>query len=816
MSQRTYNRMWFDAQEKLSSLVSQEIAVLSAEPEKDRVVFFQRVALLYMRYLQIFRQLENAYDFVIHPQKRRLIRIILEGVMGRVLELKNEMVNIEYSEYHYMDDIILDLKLTPADLEIPIPRFFTSENNKESQEQKLMLSNIFKMVGSTETLKTALVQDLSQEDAVKIIQVMERARQGRLRAFLKKSRNMGRIHQAEEPDETTIELAAVCIQKFWRGYAERKTIKAARNEEMIFLGMAMDPKYQGQTPAEVTAATHEASTQAKQEEYEKDYQQSIETITKQLRDMEGPDISATMKDQIRQWFIECRDATGSFPDYPDAEEGGSALIFTEKSPQQLMEENAANEAEDSHNKTKGKQEKKEKGKKDSKTNGNQEVKEGLVMRPSAFLADLEAGIKSFVDVWKNRDESSNPNQRHNVELIKEEMRKVIEAEIRVQVDEDMRQELANWKLAVDKDKGGESKGHAKKNKGAKGEKEKKEKDLTAHRTLESLCQELVEQGLLKQADDVRLQDYLGDYNYLGTTLRQNDIEPMPSLSDVRQVLALHAVLPLGSSVVHEKAPLIKAVLLVGPSGVGKKMLVHAVCQETSASLFDLSPVNTAGKYPGETGLTMMLHMVFKVAKLMQPSVIWIGDAEKMFYKKVPKEDKELDPKRLNKDLPKFLKLIKGEDRVLVVGTTNNPLNADIKPLCKMYSKIILIPRPEYGSRYILWKQLIKKFGGEVTGALDLSSLTRISDGYTPGHIVKVIQSILTKHRIMQQAKRPVTAAEFVAPLSKIDPVFQEEEEALKSWYTKTPLGKLRMEAATGKEDEEVLQKGKVAKKKGKK
>lgn len=68
----------------------------------------------------------------------------------------------------------------------------------------------------------------------------------------------------------------------------------------------------------------------------------------------------------------------------------------------------------------------------------------------------------------------------------------------------------------------------------------------------------------------------------------------------------------GSQVVHEKAPLIKAVLLAGPAGVGKKMLVHAICQETGAALFDLSPMNTAGKYPGKTGLAMMLHMVFKV------------------------------------------------------------------------------------------------------------------------------------------------------------------------------------------------------------
>lgn len=59
---------------------------------------------------------------------------------------------------------------------------------------------------------------------------------------------------------------------------------------------------------------------------------------------------------------------------------------------------------------------------------------------------------------------------------------------------------------------------------------------------------------------------------------------------------------------------------------------------------------------------------------------------------------QLDPKRLKKDLLKSLKLIKGEDRVLIVGTSKDPQSAEIKSFCKMYSKIILIPRPDYGSR----------------------------------------------------------------------------------------------------------------------
>ncbi|KAM9848901.1 dynein regulatory complex protein 11 [Aulostomus maculatus] len=817
MSQRTYNKLWADAQLELSRLLTEELPAVPPRPEKDRVVFFQRLAVLYVRYIQVFRQLERVYDQVVHPQKRRVLRVILDGVMGRVLELKNEMVEKEYSEYHYMDDVLHDLKLTPADLEIPIPHYFMRECSKELLERKAMLTNIFKEVQATDMPQPVMAKTMSQEQAIKIIQVTERARQGRLRAQLnEESRNMNRMHRFKDLGTIDTEVAAGCIQKVWRGYTERKRAKVAREEEMIFLGMAMDPKYQLPHPAETAAHASEALTRIKQEEHEEDYQKALVALTSQLREVEGHDLRKTMKEQIRQWFIECRDATGSFPDYPGEEEGGSALIFAEKSRQQLVEEIAAKDEEDSNKKSKGKEEKQNKDKgKDDKA----EEDTGLKMLPSVFLSDLEVGNKTYIDFWQTRSESRNFNQRHEVELIKEEKRQDIEAEIRVQVDEEMRQELAEWKLAVDRNKGGKSKvkGTAKKKKTSKsGKKKKKEKDLTADRTVESLCQELVEQGLLKQANPVRMKDFLGDFSYLGTTLRQIDIEPMPSLSDVRQVLSLYAVLPLGSQEVHEKAPLIKAILLAGPAGVGKKMLVHAVCQETCANLFDLSPLNTAGKYPGKSGLAMMLHMIFKVARLLQPSVIWIGDAEKMFYKKVPKEEKESDPKRLKKDLSKFLKFIKGEDRVLIIGTTKDPQSAEIKSLCKIYSKIILIPRPDYGSRYILWKQLIKKQGGDVTKSLDLSSLAKISDGYTPGHMVQVIQGVVTKQRILKQAKRPLTAADFVAPLAKIDPVFQEEEEALKNWYAKTPLGKKRIKAATGKDEEQPQVKGKAAKKKGKK
>lgn len=68
----------------------------------------------------------------------------------------------------------------------------------------------------------------------------------------------------------------------------------------------MDPKYKVPLPAEITAQAIEVSLRIKQEEYEDDYQKSVVAVTNKIRDVEGDDISKTMKDQIQQWFIECR------------------------------------------------------------------------------------------------------------------------------------------------------------------------------------------------------------------------------------------------------------------------------------------------------------------------------------------------------------------------------------------------------------------------------------------------------------------------------------------------------------------------------
>ena len=68
--------------------------------------------------------------------------------------------------------------------------------------------------------------------------------------------------------------------------------------------------------------------------------------------------------------------------------------------------------------------------------------------------------------------------------------------------------------------------------------------------MESLYEELVMQGVIVRSPQIRLADFEGEYSYLGTTLRQANIEPMPSLSDVRRLLTEFGILPLGMYMNH--------------------------------------------------------------------------------------------------------------------------------------------------------------------------------------------------------------------------------------------------------------------------
>jgi fatty acid synthase len=149
---------------------------------------------------------------------------------------------------------------------------------------------------------------------------------------------------------------------------------------------------------------------------------------------------------------------------------------------------------------------------------------------------------------------------------------------------------------------------------------------------------------------------------------------------------------------RERSQHIKSLLLVGPEGAGKTMLVHSICTELGATFFDLTATNIVGKYPGKSGLNMLLHLVIKVSKLLQPAIIYIDQADKTFLKKVSKTDKS-DPKRLKKDLPRLVRSLTSEDRVMLLGASRCPWECEQK-VTKLGSRFLqCVPRNYLSNSY---------------------------------------------------------------------------------------------------------------------
>ena len=82
---------------------------------------------------------------------------------------------------------------------------------------------------------------MTVEDAIRLIQIHERARQGRLRAKICQEirQQEERERQAANRGAPTLDpdIAATRIQKVWKGFAQRRTTRLEREEEMMFIGM---------------------------------------------------------------------------------------------------------------------------------------------------------------------------------------------------------------------------------------------------------------------------------------------------------------------------------------------------------------------------------------------------------------------------------------------------------------------------------------------------------------------------------------------------------------------------------------------------
>ena len=90
---RTYNKLWVETQASIKDVINIEDQHQQGRPEKDRNVAFRNIAKIYIRYIVIYQSLDVCYDQMVHPQKRILLRSLLDSTIGRIIELKVDLTS---------------------------------------------------------------------------------------------------------------------------------------------------------------------------------------------------------------------------------------------------------------------------------------------------------------------------------------------------------------------------------------------------------------------------------------------------------------------------------------------------------------------------------------------------------------------------------------------------------------------------------------------------------------------------------------------------------------------------------------------------
>lgn len=179
MSNKTFTDLWRVTQKELEDLAVSDYQNQALDPEFDKRIIQKNVYELYVKYILAANRLEEIYDQMVQPQKRLLVRKLLDGSLGRVIELKQDLVNIDMMEFSYNDAVMMELRLTPNDIELHIPRYFVRENVEDIEYKKKFIDTLLIKLGWLD--EETEEEKLNELDAVRIIQMHERARQGRLR-----------------------------------------------------------------------------------------------------------------------------------------------------------------------------------------------------------------------------------------------------------------------------------------------------------------------------------------------------------------------------------------------------------------------------------------------------------------------------------------------------------------------------------------------------------------------------------------------------------------------------------------------------------
>ena len=226
----------------------------------------------------------------------------------------------------------------------------------------------------------------------------------------------------------------------------------------------------------------------------------------------------------------------------------------------------------------------------------------------------------------------------------------------------------------------------------------------------------------------------------------------------------------------------KGILLHGLPGTGKTMLAKAMAHAAKASLYSVSISDISSMWFGVA--EKRINKVFDIAQKNAPSIILFDEIDSIGRQR-DYSTSNSSGSRLVSCFLQRMDGIKGNDRVIAIGTTNFIRAVD--PALRRpgrFDKIIEVPLPDMKAREMIFRLHCKD--RRVAGDIDYRLLAKESDEFTGAEIEGLIQSALEA----KLAEELATGNRELKPVSTDDIIAEIREQTKED----VPAGGPRMYA----------------------
>ncbi|XP_011684536.1 PREDICTED: fidgetin-like protein 1 isoform X2 [Wasmannia auropunctata] len=255
---------------------------------------------------------------------------------------------------------------------------------------------------------------------------------------------------------------------------------------------------------------------------------------------------------------------------------------------------------------------------------------------------------------------------------------------------------------------------------------KRDKDESAqsYNTSQGKASEEVEDERLKNIDPNMIEMIKNEIMDSGKTITWDDIAGLDGIKKIVKEVVVFPMLRPDIFTGLRRPP--KGILLFGPPGTGKTLIGKCIASQSKSTFFSISASSLTSKWIGDC--EKMVRALFAVAKVYQPSVIFIDEIDSLLTQR--SETEHESSRRLKTE---FLVQLDGaatseDDRILIVGATNRPQELD-EAARRRLVKRLYVPLPELEARKQIIVNLLKSVDHHLIEE-DIATIADKTAGYS--------------------------------------------------------------------------------------